>query len=69
VALAAAALLVSIGETLYALSLATGKELWQLTMDGGILAIEVAGDTAYVGTSIETMSGNNESGRVYKIQL
>jgi serine/threonine protein kinase len=69
VALAVAALLVSIGETLYALSLATGKELWQLTMDGGILAIEVVGDTAYVGTSIETMSGKNESGRVYKIQL
>jgi hypothetical protein len=38
-------------------------------MDGGILAIEVVGDTAYVGTSIETMSGKNESGRVYKIQL
>jgi hypothetical protein len=29
----------------------------------------VVGDTAYVATSIETMSGKNESGRVYKIQL
>ena len=53
---------------LYARGLATGEELWQLTADGGIVAVEVAGDTAYAGTSIETMSGRNGSGRVYMIQ-
>jgi len=68
-ALAAGVLLAGVRQTLCALSLGTGAEQWQVTLDGEIEAIEVAGDVAYASTSIQTANGRNESGRVYAVQL
>jgi outer membrane protein assembly factor BamB len=53
-------LLIGIRQTLCALNAATGKEQWQLTLDGAISTIEVDGALAYVLTG---------QGRIYAIQL
>lgn len=52
--------LVGIKQTLHCFSVTDGDELWQLTLGGGILTIEVAGGMAYVSTV---------SGWVYAVQL
>jgi hypothetical protein len=62
-------LLAGVGQTLCCLSVLDGDEQWQLPLDGGILAIEVAGDMAYVSTSLATTTDNDAGGWVYAVRL
>jgi len=62
-------LLAGVGQDLCSFSVTSGDQQGQLPLDGGILAIEVAGDMAYVSTSLATATDNVAGGWVYGIQL
>ena len=68
-ALGPGTLLAGTGQTLCSFSVATGDAQWQLPLDGGVLAIQVADDVAYVSTSLASATDNDSGGWVYAVQL
>jgi protein kinase-like protein/putative pyrroloquinoline-quinone binding quinoprotein/putative pyrroloquinoline-quinone-binding quinoprotein len=62
-------LLAGVGRDLCSLSVTSGDQQWQLPLDGGILAIEVAGDIAYVSTSLATATDVEAGGWLYAVRL
>jgi hypothetical protein len=62
-------LLAGVGRDLCSLNVTSGDQQWQLPLDGGILAIEVAGDIAYVSTSLATATDVEAGGWLYAVRL
>lgn len=65
-AVAQGSVLIGISKTLYALHPETGKEMWQLTLDGEIVDIVVVRTVAYLSTIVQSGTGTS---RRYAIHL